>query len=66
MSKDERYWFFELIESRDSNSYIIITPQYPVAVWHECFKNSTIADSVLERIIHNAHKINLKVKVLWS
>lgn len=60
MGKDERHLFFELIESRDLNSSLLITSQYPVSTWHECFQDSTIADSVLDRIVHNAHKIELK------
>lgn len=60
MGTEERHLFFELIESRDQNASLLITSQYPVTVWHECFQDSTIADSVLDRIIHNAHKINLK------
>ncbi len=60
MNKVERHLLFELIESRDQNASLLITSQYPVTIWHECFQDSTIADSVLDRIIHNAHKINLK------
>lgn len=60
MGKDERHLFFELIESRDLNSSLLITSQYPVSTWHESFQDSTIADSVLDRIVHNAHKIELK------
>ena len=60
MGKDERHLFFELIESRDLNSSLLITSQYPVSTWHESFQDSTIADSVLDRIVHNAHKIDLK------
>jgi DNA replication protein DnaC len=60
MGKGERHLFFELIESRDLNSSLLITSQYPVSTWHESFQDSTIADSVLDRIVHNAHKIELK------
>ena len=60
MSSEERHLLFELIESRDQSSSLIITSQYPVDTWHEAFQDSTIADSVLDRIVHNAHKIELK------
>lgn len=60
MGKDERHLFFELIESRDMNGSLLITSQYPISTWHETFQDSTIADSVLDRIVHNAHKIELK------
>jgi DNA replication protein DnaC len=60
MNKPERHLLFELIESRDLNASLLITSQYPVSVWHESFQDSTIADSVLDRIVHNAHQIEFK------
>jgi DNA replication protein DnaC len=60
MNKPERHLLFELIESRDLNASLLITSQYPVSVWHDSFQDSTIADSVLDRIIHNAHQIDFK------
>jgi DNA replication protein DnaC len=60
MNKSQRHLFFELIESRDLNASLLITSQYPVSVWHESFQDSSLADSVLDRIIHNAHHIDLK------
>ncbi len=58
MCSEERHLLFELIESRDQNSSLLITSQYPVSTWHESFQDSTIADSVLDRIVHNAHVID--------
>jgi DNA replication protein DnaC len=60
MSSEERHLFFELVESRDQDASLIITSQYPVTTWHESFQDATIADSVLDRIIHKSHKIELK------
>ena len=57
MNKTQRHLFFELIESRDLNASLLITSQYPVSVLHESFQDSSLADSVLDRIIHNAHCI---------
>jgi DNA replication protein DnaC len=58
MNTEERHLLFELIESRDQYSSLLITSQYPVATWHDSFQDSTIADSVLDRIVHNAHVID--------
>lgn len=58
MNSEERHLLFELIESRDKNSSLLITSQYPVTTWHDSFQDSTIADSVLDRIVHNAHIID--------
>ncbi len=60
MDKNERHLLFELIEFRESKGSLLITSQYPIAAWHETFGNETIADSVLDRIVHNSHKINLQ------
>lgn len=60
MDKNERHLLFELIEFREQKGSLIITSQYPVSAWHETFGNETIADSVLDRIVHNSHQINLK------
>jgi DNA replication protein DnaC len=58
MNSDERHLLFELIESRDQNSSLLITSQYPIETWHDAFQDSSIADSVLDRIVHNAHIID--------
>lgn len=60
MNSEERHLFFELVEARDHNGSLIITSQYPVSTWHESFQDATIADSVLDRIVHKGHKIELK------
>ncbi len=59
MSSEERHLFFELVEARDQEASLIITSQYPVTTWHESFQDATIADSVLDRIIHKSHIIKL-------
>tara|TARA_Y100000034_G_scaffold136659_1_gene214721 strand:+ start:3902 stop:4651 length:750 start_codon:yes stop_codon:yes gene_type:complete len=59
MEQNERHLLFELVESRDKNGSLLITSQYPIEVWHQSFQDSTIADSVLDRIVHNSHKIEL-------
>jgi DNA replication protein DnaC len=60
MTSEERHLFFELVEARDQDASLIITSQYPVTKWHETFQDATIADSVLDRIVHKSHKIVLK------
>jgi len=60
MNSEERHLLFELIESRDQISSLLITSQYPVSTWHDAFQDSTIADSVLDRIVHNANIIDRK------
>jgi hypothetical protein len=38
----------------------VVTSQLPVAHWHEHIGNPTIADAVLDRLVHSAHRIELK------
>ncbi len=49
----------ELAEDRlDANS-TIVTSQAPVDCWHEMIGNPTLADAILDRLVHNAYRINL-------
>ena len=50
----------ELIEDRHGKGALIITSQVPVSKWHDVIGEQTIADAILDRIIHNAHRIELK------
>lgn len=58
LSAVQRHLLFEFIESRDQKGSLIITSQYPMSSWYEAFGDPTIADSVLDRIVHNAHQID--------
>ena len=49
----------EIVEDRYQNASIMITSQIPVAKWHEAIGEPTFADAILDRIIHNAHRIEL-------
>jgi DNA replication protein DnaC len=50
----------ELIEDRHSKGSIIITSQVPVSKWFDLIGEQTIADAILDRIVHNAHRLELK------
>jgi DNA replication protein DnaC len=50
----------ELIEDRHGKGALIITSQLPVSKWHEVIGEQTIADAILDRIIHSAHRLELK------
>jgi DNA replication protein DnaC len=56
----ERKDLLEVIEDRQGLSSTIISTQIPVKNWFEAIGDPTIADAVLDRLIHNAHKIDLK------
>ncbi|MFN5710737.1 MAG: ATP-binding protein, partial [Bacteroidota bacterium] len=49
----------EIIEDRHGKTSIIITSQVPVCKWYEVIGEKTVADAILDRIIHEAHRIEL-------
>jgi DNA replication protein DnaC len=49
----------EIIEDRHAKASIIITAQVPVSKWHEVIGETTIADAILDRVVHGAHRIEL-------
>ena len=52
--------FLEILEDRHGVHSTLITSQIPSAQWHGLMDNPTVADAILDRLIHNAYKINLK------
>jgi len=60
LTDPERRDLLEVIEDRNGASSTLITSQLPMENWHEHIGNPTIADAILDRLIHNAHLINLK------
>lgn len=50
----------EILEDRYDRRSTIVTSQVPVSRWHETLGDPTIADAILDRLVHNAHKIELK------
>ena len=55
-----RHSFMEIIEDRHGEHSIIIASQLPVEAWHEIIGEQTIADAILDRLVHNAHRIDIK------
>lgn len=50
----------EIIEDRHAKASIIITAQLPVNMWHEVIGERTMADAIMDRIVHGAHRIELE------
>lgn len=50
----------EIIEDRHGKGALIITSQLPVNKWYDIIGEQTIADAILDRIIHTAHRLELK------
>jgi len=60
MDNQNRSVLMEIIEDRHKKASTIITSQLPVNCWHEVIGEKTIADAILDRIVHDAHRIELK------
>ena len=52
--------FLEILDDRHGAGSTLITSQFPVGAWHEAIPDPTVADAILDRLIHNAHRIELK------
>jgi DNA replication protein DnaC len=55
-----RAMLMEIIEDRHGKGSVIVTSQLPVSKWYDVIGDSTMADAILDRIIHQAHRIDLK------
>lgn len=60
LNTENRLSLLEIIEDRHGLKSTIITSQLPVAQWHDAIGDATIADAILDRIVHTAHRIELK------
>jgi DNA replication protein DnaC len=56
----ERRDFWEICEDRYQVRSVILTSQLPVARWHEQIGDPTVADGILDRLVHNAHRIEMR------
>lgn len=55
----ERAILMDIVEDRHGRKSMIITAQIPVSNWYDAIGNPTIADAILDRIVHTAHQIEL-------
>ena len=59
LAESERRDLLEIMEDRYGNRSTILTSQMPVAQWHDQVGDPTIADAFCDRLLHNAHRIEL-------
>lgn len=60
LDAEQRRDLLEIVEDRYEARSIIVTSQLPVDRWYELIGNPTIADAILDRLVHNAYRIDLK------
>ena len=60
MAEAERRAFLEICDERYLTKSTLLTSQLPVAKWHAQIGDPTVADSILDRLVHGAHRIELQ------
>jgi DNA replication protein DnaC len=60
LSDAHRHDLLEVLEDRHDRRATIVTSQLPVDHWHEAIGDPTLADAILDRLVHNAYKIALR------
>jgi DNA replication protein DnaC len=59
LTQEQRRDLLEVLDERHNVRATIITSQLPVSHWHETIGDETLADAILDRVIHNAYQLNL-------
>tara|TARA_R110002049_G_scaffold308150_1_gene511104 strand:+ start:1334 stop:1699 length:366 start_codon:yes stop_codon:yes gene_type:complete len=60
MNAENRRDLLEVLEDRHGRRSTIATSQLPIEEWHAVIGDPTLADAILDRLVHNAYKINLR------
>jgi len=60
LTDEQRRDLLEMFDDRHGNRSTIVTSQLPVKHWHEALGDPTLADAILDRLVHNAHSIPLE------
>ena len=59
LNAEQRRDLLEILEDRHGSRATIITSQLPIDQWHDIIGDATLADAIMDRLVHNAYKINL-------
>ena len=60
LTAEQRRDLLEIVDDRDGKGSLLITSQIPIGRWHEIIGDATLGDAILDRVIHRAHRIELK------
>ena len=60
LDNQNRSALMEIMEDRHKKGSMVITSQLPVNLWHEVIGEKTIADAIMDRIVHDAHRVELR------
>ena len=59
MSPSHQPLLLELLEDRHQRGSILVTSQLPIKLWHGQFQDPTLADAILDRLVHTAERVEL-------
>jgi IstB-like ATP binding protein len=60
MTAEQRRDLLEIMEDRHGRGSTMVTSQLPLEHWHEIIGDPTLADAILDRLVHNSHRLTLK------
>ena len=60
LTRNEQRELLEIVEERYDRKATVVTSQLPVKAWHNAMEDPTLADAILDRLVHNAYKLELK------
>lgn len=59
LSREEQKELLEIVEERYDRKATVVTSQLPVKTWHAAMEDPTLADAILDRLVHNGYKVDL-------
>ena len=59
LSADQYRLFLEILDDRQGTGATLLTSQYPLDTWHQLVEDPTVGDAILDRLLHNAFRIEL-------
>src|SRR5438445_10743721 len=66
LGPEQRHDMLKIVEDRYGRGATLLTSQIPVDRWRDLIGHPTLADAILDRIIHNAHRLQLRATVCAS
>ena len=60
LKPDQYRLFLEILDDRQGTGATLLTSQFPIDTWHQLIDDPTVSDALLDRLVHNAYKIELK------
>ena len=60
LNEAQQWDLLEILDDRHNKCSTIVTSQIPVKLWHDTLNDKTLADAILDRLIHNAHRLEMK------